>query len=158
MIAVSLLFGGFGFFYVSPTATAQVTASVGIQSFTFTPGSITVVVGVNNTVTWTNHDTVDHTVTADDGSFNSTLTPGATFTHTFTAPGTFTYHCSIHPYMKGSVTVLGSGSTSSLSSNTSTPSGSGGGIPEFPLQGVTVAVFTALVLASYLVLRQTKRA
>jgi len=48
--------------------------------------------GVNNTVQWTNNDSVPHTVTADDGSFRSrNLNPTDEFTWTFTAPGNYTY-------------------------------------------------------------------
>jgi plastocyanin len=57
-------------------------------------------------VTWTNLDGVAHTVTADDGSWGSgTLGQGATYSHVFTSPGTYTYHCAIHPFMTGTVTV-----------------------------------------------------
>jgi len=73
----------------------------------YSPQTITVVIGVNNTVTWTNGDTVPHTVTATDGSFNSgNLNPGQAWSHTFTTPGTYTYYCSYHSWMKGTVIVL----------------------------------------------------
>ncbi len=73
----------------------------------FSPDNITLVIGVNNTVTWTNNDSSIHTVTANDGSFDSGyLNPGATFTYTFTEPGVYEYHCQIHPWMIGYVTVL----------------------------------------------------
>ena len=72
----------------------------------FSPSTVTVVIGVNNTVVWTNDDSADHTVTATGGSFNSgILTNGQTFTHTFTTQGTFSYYCTIHPWMKGTVIV-----------------------------------------------------
>ena len=78
--------------------------TVSIANFSFQPATIAVPVGA--TVTWTNNDTTGHTVTADDGSFKSdTLAPGATFSHTFAAAGTFAYHCSIHTSMTGTVTV-----------------------------------------------------
>jgi hypothetical protein len=49
---------------------------------------------------------VAHTVTADDGSWgSSTLGQGATYSQVFTSPGTYTYHCAIHPSMKGTVVV-----------------------------------------------------
>ena len=87
---------------VAPAATAS--ASVTIQDFAFGPGSISVAVG--STVTWTNQDSVSHTVTADDGSFDSgRLAQGATFSRTFDTPGTYTYHCAIHPSMTGTITV-----------------------------------------------------
>ena len=135
-----------------PVTTAQSTTSVNVQNFAFNPSSIRVVIGVNNTVTWTNHDSVAHTVTADDGSFNGNLTVGGTFTHTFTVAGTYAYHCNIHTYIKATVIVLGGPSSTSTST-----SASGGGIPEFPAQALAVATMTAIVLVSYLALRRTGR-
>lgn len=96
----------------TPTAvatTAPTTAptsggnSVSIASFAFSPQSLTVKVGT--TVTWTNHDSVTHTVTADGGAFNHTLSPSDTFSFTFTKAGTYSYHCSIHPSMTATVVV-----------------------------------------------------
>ncbi len=88
-----------------PAASAAAAGSpVAIKDFSFQPGSISVAVG--STVTWTNQDTTGHTVTADDGSFDSgTLAPGATFSHTFDTAGTFTYHCNIHHSMTATITV-----------------------------------------------------
>lgn len=106
---------------VAPPATGASTVAVNIQSFAFNPGSITVVIGVNNTVTWTNQDSVTHTVTANDGSFDHTLAPGSSFSFTFATAGTFGYHCSIHTYMTGTVNVAGT-TPSSTTSSTSTSS------------------------------------
>lgn len=73
----------------------------------YSPPTITVVIGKNNTVTWVNNDIAPHTVTADDGSFNSgNMNPGDTWTHVFTTPGTYTYHCIYHPWMHGTIIVL----------------------------------------------------
>ena len=78
----------------------------------FSPPTITVVIGVNNTVEWVNNDTAPHTVTATDRSFDSgNLNPGETWTFTFTTPGTYTYVCTYHPWMKGTVVVLASSGT-----------------------------------------------
>ena len=88
----------------SAPAPAATGSAVSIASFSFEPAEITISAGT--TVTWTNNDSAGHTVTADDGSFKSdTLGTGATFSQTFTAAGTFAYHCAIHPSMKGTVTV-----------------------------------------------------
>lgn len=94
------------------TSTSPVTAMVTIggsgspNDGYYVPASITVVIGVNNTVTWTNGDSIAHTVTATDGSFNSgNMNQVATFTHTFTSPGVFSYYCAYHGFMKGTVTV-----------------------------------------------------
>ena len=75
----------------------------------FSPDVITVVIGVNNTVTWTNNDSIDHTVTSDTGLFNSEiLPPGESYSHEFTSPGNYTYGCEFHPLMKGTIVVLAS--------------------------------------------------
>ena len=72
----------------------------------FTPDTITVVLGVNNTVVWTNNDSSPHTVTSNTGAFSSgNLAPGQTYSYTFTAPGTYEYHCTYHPWMVGTVVV-----------------------------------------------------
>lgn len=69
-----------------------------IQNFAFGPNAITVKAGT--TVTWTNLDSAAHTVTADDGSFDSgQIVQNQTFSHIFNTPGTVTYHCSNHPGM-----------------------------------------------------------
>jgi plastocyanin len=79
----------------------------------YTPDSITLVVGVNNTVIWTNNDSVHHTVTSTSaptgGDFNSgNMQPGATCTHTFTVPGTYKYDCVYHSWMTGTIIVKAS--------------------------------------------------
>jgi plastocyanin len=58
------------------------------------------------TVTWVNNDTVQHTITSDTNVFDSgPIDPGGKFTYTFTQPGSFSYHCSIHKSMTASITV-----------------------------------------------------
>ena len=81
----------------------------------FAPLDLTVSVGT--TVRWTNQDTQAHTVTSGtsdglvgtaDGLFGSPfLNPGDTFTYTFATAGTYSYFCTPHPWMIGSVTVTG---------------------------------------------------
>jgi plastocyanin len=79
-------------------------ASVKIKEMKFTPASVSVKVG--ESVTWTNEDDRDHTVTAADGSFASdNLKPGASFSFQFNKPGKYAYACSYHPRMKGVVSV-----------------------------------------------------
>jgi plastocyanin len=100
-------------FMVSATATPALaatavagasTATVSIENFAFLPGVAMVKTG--GTVTWTNQDIVPHTVTADDGSFDSgSLAQGAHFSHTFQQAGTVAYHCKYHGNMHASVTV-----------------------------------------------------
>jgi predicted lipoprotein with Yx(FWY)xxD motif/plastocyanin len=89
----------------SPTgAPAAGAASATIADFDFSPPTTTVPVGT--TVTWTNSGDAPHTVTADDGSFDSgSLANGGTFSQVFATAGTFAYHCAIHSQMVGSVVV-----------------------------------------------------
>lgn len=79
---------------------------------TFSPQNVTVIIGRNNTVQWTNKDDTDHTVTSKSvpsgaSSFNSgTIPPGGTFEYTFTTPGVYQYYCTFHPgWMHGMITV-----------------------------------------------------
>jgi plastocyanin len=61
-------------------------------------------VSIGTTVTWTNNDPTPHTITADDGSFDSgAIMAGATFSRAFDRPGTYSYHCMFHPSMQGKV-------------------------------------------------------
>ncbi len=106
----------------STTASANSASDprVTIADFSFTPASITVHVG--DTVTWVNNGPSAHTATADNGSFNTgVLQKGHSASVTFHSPGTFAYHCAIHPFMHGTIVVLASTKTSSPGS-----SGSGG--------------------------------
>ena len=118
LLASALLLLGCGSSAATTTAGGQATTTAGpgttaavggaqvtLQNFAFSPASVTVKVG--DTVTWTNKDSAGHTVASDDGtSFTSpTKATGATFSFTFTKTGTYAYHCSIHPSMKGTVVV-----------------------------------------------------
>ena len=86
---------------------APATASVSIKNMAFNPGSLSVTAG--STVTWNNNDTTIHTVTADDGSFNSgNIAIGATYSKVVSSAGTFSYHCILHPEMTGKIVVTGS--------------------------------------------------
>ena len=81
---------------------ASSAAGVSIKNFAFT----TTPVKAGSTVTVRNHDAVTHTVTADDGtSFDVTVDAGATATFTAPAAGTYKFHCKIHSYMHGILTV-----------------------------------------------------
>ncbi len=98
----------------SPGSTriaASAARAVEVRNFTYFPRNITVLAGT--TVTWTNFDADAHTITADDGSFDSYATgdptsQGESWSHTFNATGTFPYHCAFHPWMLGRVTVYAS--------------------------------------------------
>jgi YVTN family beta-propeller protein len=89
---------------VQSTAPEATTGAVSIAQFAFQPATLTVASG--QSVTWTNADPVQHTTTSDSPGWDSgPLSPGATFTMTFTTPGTYAYHCSIHPFIHGTVIV-----------------------------------------------------
>jgi plastocyanin len=75
-----------------------------IQNMAFNPVSKTVT--VNSTITWTNKDGTDHTVTSNTGLFDSgTVKSNGTFSYTFNAEGTYSYHCTFHPTMTGTIQV-----------------------------------------------------
>lgn len=77
---------------------------VTIRDFTFAPADLEVAPGTE--VTWTNDDPAPHTVTAENGSFDSgTLEPGQTFSVSVQGNGPVTYRCEIHPDMVGTITV-----------------------------------------------------
>lgn len=79
---------------------------VSIQDLAFNPSTITVSAGT--TITWTNNDGVEHTVTSTDGPapFDCpSLMSGGTVQFTFDTPGTYTYRCNIHPTMTGTIVV-----------------------------------------------------
>jgi plastocyanin len=89
--------------YKSSVVINPGTNEVYIQNDAFNPATITVVMGT--TVKWTNKDSHSHTVTSG-GLFDSgDLKKDETFSHTFTSLGTYTYKCSIHSNMSGSVVV-----------------------------------------------------
>ena len=78
--------------------------SVEIQDNYFEPAGATV--APETTLMWINYGQEQHTVTADDGQFDSgVLNPGDIFVVTVEGAGKLTYHCSLHPEMKGSITV-----------------------------------------------------
>lgn len=73
----------------------------------YTPDIVTVVIGKNNTVYWTNDDASIHTATSDtSGVFDTgNIVQGASAQFTFTTPGTYTYHCIYHAWMQGTIIV-----------------------------------------------------
>lgn len=95
----------------SPPATGGPSSSVAIPSGAATlgtrayaPDDLTVATGT--TVTWTNNDSIAHTSTSDGSGWNSgVIPPGGQFSSTFQTPGTFSYRCTIHPGMVGTVVV-----------------------------------------------------
>lgn len=85
---------------------SQATKAVAIKSTGFSPASVTISTG--DAVKWTNRDTKNHQIVANNGSFASgTVKPGRSYTHTFNTAGTFRYHDALHPSLTGKVVVKG---------------------------------------------------
>lgn len=85
-------------------AAPAARAVIKIANFNFNPAVITVPVGAS--VAWTNNDDDAHSVVADNKVFRSApLDTGDSYAFTFTAPGTYVYHCGLHPQMVGKVVV-----------------------------------------------------
>jgi plastocyanin len=106
-VLTAIVFVAFGIYWADKYETPDVVAapsSVAIADFRFSPDAVTVAAGTP--VTWTNNDSVGHSVVAEDESFSSdSLDQGATFQVTFEAPGDYPYVCGIHPTMTGTITV-----------------------------------------------------
>ena len=88
-----------------PSTTVTIpTGAESLGNRAFAPDNVTIATGT--TVTWTNSDSVAHTSTADASGWNSgAVAPGGHFSLTFQTPGSYSYHCSIHPGMIGTVVV-----------------------------------------------------
>jgi plastocyanin len=99
----------------SPPPGAQISILKGASSNTASPGYqpdvATVVVGVNNTISWTNNDAAAHTVTftsVPSGAAkpdSGLISPGSFYSVTLAVPGTYQYVCSLHSWMKGTIIV-----------------------------------------------------
>ncbi len=78
--------------------------AITIEGFAFAPGSLTIPKGT--VVTFTNKDAAPHTATANDGSFDTgSIAKDGTAKITFNTAGTFTYFCTFHPGMTGTIIV-----------------------------------------------------
>ncbi len=86
------------------TGSAESTDAVEISDYKYVPETIQVQAGTE--VTFTNHDDTAHTATADDGAFDTgDLDQGDSKSVTLDTPGTFSYYCRFHPFMKATVEV-----------------------------------------------------
>lgn len=115
VVVVILVLVGGGYYFMSQQSQAPAEeaimeektvggTTVEIKDFAFSPATLTVKVG--DTVTWVNQDSVGHSATADDGSFDTgVLSQGESNTVTFTEAGSFPYHCTPHPNITGTVIV-----------------------------------------------------
>jgi plastocyanin len=91
---------------LTATAWAAPASQVDIRLFMYQPAELNVTTGTE--VIWTNHDAIEHSVSADieAAGFGSGLfTKGEQYSYTFTKPGDYPYHCSRHPSMQGVVRV-----------------------------------------------------
>lgn len=89
----------------APSTTVVVTeGKVVIRDIAYHPSRVTAAVGKELVWAWDDRG-INHTVTADDGSFDSGRKPEGEFRHTFDRPGEFAYHCQVHARMKGTVVV-----------------------------------------------------
>ncbi len=86
----------------APALPPVAPAAVEIHDYAFAPKTLTVPLGAS--VTWTNHDTDTHTVTGS-GLKSKSFGKDGSYTYAFTKSGTFSYSCSLHPQMKGTVVV-----------------------------------------------------
>ena len=89
-----------------PTTAGQPAgafAAVDIENFAYGPATLNA--RVRQKVVWSNQDTAPHTVTADNLTWGKDIPPGSTYVRAFDKPGTFAYHCAIHPNMRGVLVV-----------------------------------------------------
>jgi plastocyanin len=117
-------------------APVQDPVTVNIHDDAFDPAQVDIAPGT--TITWVNNDDEAHTVTADDGLFDSgRLEPGDSYSVWFDGSGTVAYHCEPHPHMTGGV-VVGEASSSNGGETTggNTPTGDSGSNP--PNQATSV--------------------
>jgi plastocyanin len=83
---------------------SDAAAVVTMRMIAYTPREVRIRAG--ETVEWVNRDPIEHTVTADDGSWTSAMMgDGQRFRRTFEQPGRYPYHCMPHPQMTGVVVV-----------------------------------------------------
>lgn len=96
------------------------TADIEMQDYLFAPAEI--VISTGETVRWTNRGQAPHSATADDGSIDTgQIAAGESVARSFTEAGSFTYFCTVHPTMRGTI-MVGSGTTSSMPPTTPAPS------------------------------------
>jgi plastocyanin len=85
-------------------AAGRDTVTAAVEDFVFRPARLEVAAGT--TIVWTNDGQVAHTVSAEDGSFDSgSIEPGKRGSITFSRAGTFPFHCTPHPFMRGVIVV-----------------------------------------------------
>jgi plastocyanin len=158
-LAVVLAFAAL-FTFGGSSAVAQDATNITIQNFAFSPNSVTITAG--SSVTWTNMDSVTHSATGDNGAFDTgVFAAGGSATITFDNAGTFTYHCSIHPNMTGTIVVQAAGGNSgggnsgggnSGGGNSGGGTSGGGTTQQLPNTGSGGLPHDGMDLAAYVVL------
>jgi amicyanin len=109
---------------IAPLAAQSPAVAVTIDNFTFTPARLTIKAGT--TVTWTNRDDIPHTVATQTKAFKSkVMDTDDSYSFTFSTPGEYSYFCSLHPHMTGTIVV--EAATGSAASRGATPVSSGAG-------------------------------
>ena len=126
LLALALQISTVGVGYAVTTHDVKLGANdaLGIDDLSFSPPSLVITQG--DTVRWVTNSSVPHTVTSATGLFDSTpqfndtllqqigpilfgpggfLLPGASFNTTLSTAGDYSYHCKIHPFMQGTITV-----------------------------------------------------
>jgi len=89
---------------MAPSVAQNNAVAVTIDNFVFGPERIAVKAGT--TVTWTNRDDIPHTVANKDRLFKSkVMDTDESYSFTFTTPGEYSYFCSLHPHMTGTIVV-----------------------------------------------------
>lgn len=89
----------------APSGDAVRSVEVEMDDFEFVPATVTIEAG--GKVIWKNRDSAEHTATLDDGSFDSgPLAEDKLKSQSFKEPGTYAYHCELHPEMTGTVEVV----------------------------------------------------
>lgn len=95
-----------GWMLAGPLSGQAAVTNVSIGDDFFNPASVTI--NVNDQVLWTWAGNIPHSTTSNTGLWDSGLIGhGSTYSHTFSAAGSFPYHCTLHAFMTGSVTVQG---------------------------------------------------
>lgn len=124
---------------IAVPAVLAATRGVAIRDFAFSPRTVEIRVG--DTVTWTNRDSVAHTATAQNGSFDTgSLGEGESGSVRFTAAGTYRYVCTPHPEMTGTVVVRPAGTVAPPNTATATMADPGATADDDPPFGLLAAL------------------
>jgi plastocyanin len=145
----------------SDAARAPALVDVGQREYTFEPAVTTVEAG--DTVRWVNHGSVPHNTTADNGAWASAMlmAPGDVFAFTFTAPGTYTYRCTLHATLGQTGTIIvreSSVAGARIRRGTLLPSvGTGPETPQPPRRAPFAAIITLATIGAAMVAGSTRR-